>query len=41
VAWGQLAIAAATTVVLAVLSIWYVVRMLARFRRRGYITRYT
>jgi ABC-2 type transport system permease protein len=39
--WGQLGIAAATTVVLAALSIWYVIRMLRRFRSRGYITRYT
>jgi ABC-2 type transport system permease protein len=41
VAWGQLAIAAATTAVLAALSLWYVVRMLSRFRRTGSITRYT
>jgi ABC-2 type transport system permease protein len=41
VAWGQLGIAAATTLVLAMLSVWYVIRMLRRFRSRGYITRYT
>jgi hypothetical protein len=28
-------------VVVAVLSAWYLVRMLTLFRRRGYITRYT
>jgi len=39
--WGQLGIAAAETVVLAVLALWYLVRMLALFRRRGYITKYT
>jgi ABC-2 type transport system permease protein len=39
--WGQLGIAAVTTVVLAALSVWYLVRMLTLFRRRGYITRYT
>lgn len=39
--WGQLGIAAAETVVLAVLALWFLVRMLALFRRRGYITKYT
>jgi ABC-2 type transport system permease protein len=39
--WGELGIAAVTTLALAVLSIWYVIRMLRRFRSRGYITRYT
>jgi ABC-2 type transport system permease protein len=39
--WAQLGIAAAETVVLAVLALWFLVRMLAIFRRRGYITRYT
>jgi ABC-2 type transport system permease protein len=39
--WGQLAIAAVLTVVVAALAIWYLVRMLALFRRRGYITRLT
>jgi ABC-2 type transport system permease protein len=39
--WGELGIAAAETVVLAVLALWFVVRMLALFRRRGYITKYT
>jgi ABC-2 type transport system permease protein len=39
--WGQLAIAAAETVVFAVVAGWYLVRMLKLFRRRGYITRFT
>lgn len=39
--WGQLGIAAAETAVLAVLALWYCVHMLAIFRRRGYITKYT
>jgi ABC-2 type transport system permease protein len=39
--WDQLGIAAAETVVLAVLALWFLVRMLALFRRRGYITKYT
>ncbi len=39
--WGQLGIAAAETTVLAVLASWFLVRMLALFRRRGYITKYT
>ena len=29
------------TVVVALLSVWYLVRMLKLFRRRGYITRDT
>ncbi len=39
--WGQLGIAAAETAVLAALALWFLVRMLALFRRRGYITKYT
>jgi ABC-2 type transport system permease protein len=39
--WAQIGIAAAETVVLAVIALWFLVRMLAIFRRRGYITRYT
>jgi ABC-2 type transport system permease protein len=39
--WGQLAIATASTVVLLALAIAFVVRMLALFRRRGYVTRYS
>lgn len=39
--WAQLGIAAAETAVLAGLGLWFLVRMLAIFRKRGYITRYT
>lgn len=39
--WSQIGIAAALTVAVAALSVWYLVRMLKLFRRRGYITRYT
>ena len=38
--WDELAIAAAGALVLAVASVWFVVRMLAVFRARGYISRY-
>jgi len=41
VAWGQLGIAAVGVTVLLGLSLWYLTAMLKRFRRRGYITRYT
>jgi ABC-2 type transport system permease protein len=39
--WGQMLIAAIGSIVLLVLSCWYLTAMLARFRSRGYITRYT
>lgn len=39
--WGQVALAAISTAVLAVLALWFVVRMLKTFRRKGLITRYT
>lgn len=39
--WGELGIAAASTAVFSALALWFLVRMLALFRRRGYITRYT
>jgi ABC-2 type transport system permease protein len=39
--WTQIGIAAAGTVVMGVLAGWFLVRMLATFRKRGYITRYT
>jgi ABC-2 type transport system permease protein len=39
--WGQIGIAAIGVVVLLLLSLWYLTAMLRRFRRRGYITRYT
>ncbi|HKA93460.1 MAG TPA: ABC transporter permease [Acidimicrobiia bacterium] len=38
--WGELGIAAAGALVLAVASVWFVVRMLAVFRARGYISRH-
>jgi ABC-2 type transport system permease protein len=40
-AWGQLVLAAVGTVVLILVAGWYLVAMLRRFRRRGYVTRYT
>jgi ABC-2 type transport system permease protein len=39
--WGRLALAAGGALVLLALSLVYVTRMLALFRRRGYVTRYT
>jgi ABC-2 type transport system permease protein len=39
--WAQLGLAAIGTVVLIFLAGWYLVAMLRRFRRRGYVTRYT
>jgi ABC-2 type transport system permease protein len=39
--WGELAWGGVGAVVLAVMSVVYVTRMLAVFRRRGYISRYT
>ena len=39
--WGELGIAAGTTVVAAVIGLAFVTRMLASFRTRGYITRYS
>ncbi len=38
--WDELGIAAFGALVLAVASVWFVVRMLAVFRARGYISRY-
>jgi ABC-2 type transport system permease protein len=38
--WDELAIAAVGTVVLAVGAVWFVARMLAVFRARGYISRH-
>lgn len=38
--WDELGIAAIGALVLAVASVWFVVRMLAVFRARGYISRY-
>jgi ABC-2 type transport system permease protein len=39
--WNQLALAAVLTVVLLALSLLYVTKMIALFRKRGYITRYS
>ena len=39
--WGRLAVAAGTGVLLVGASMLFLVRMLALFRRKGYITRYT
>lgn len=39
--WAQIGIAAAETAVFAALAMWFLVRMLRIFRRRGYITRFT
>jgi ABC-2 type transport system permease protein len=38
--WDDLGLAAVGALVLAVASVWFVVRMLAVFRARGYISRY-
>src|SRR5206468_1286138 len=38
--WEQMAIAAATTLVMAAAVLWYLTWMLKLFRRRGYISRY-
>ena len=38
--WDQIGIAAAETVVLCVISVWFVIKMLDVFRRRGYISRH-
>jgi ABC-2 type transport system permease protein len=39
--WTEVAMAAAGAVAMLLIALWYVVRMLKLFRRRGYITRYT
>lgn len=39
--WDDVGRAAALTVVAAGLSLWFLLRMLARFRREGYVTRYS
>jgi len=38
--WGQVALGAAGAAVLAAVSVWFLTRMLATFRRRGYISRH-
>ncbi|MGZ6925093.1 MAG: ABC transporter permease [Acidimicrobiia bacterium] len=40
-AWSQIGIATAETAAFAALALWFLVRMLRIFRRRGYITRFT
>ncbi len=39
--WGELAAAAVTVVLVAAATLWFLTRMLATFRRRGYVTRYS
>jgi ABC-2 type transport system permease protein len=39
--WDELAIAAVSSVVVALLALLFVARMLATFRRRGFVTRYS
>lgn len=39
--WDQLAIAAGGCVLVSLLGLWFVTHMLATFRRRGYITRFS
>jgi ABC-2 type transport system permease protein len=39
--WAEVGLAAVGSVVLLLLSLWYLLAMLRLFRRRGYITRYT
>jgi ABC-2 type transport system permease protein len=39
--WGELGIAAASALISALAAVVFVTRMLATFRRRGYITRYS
>ncbi|MBM3670762.1 MAG: ABC transporter permease [Actinobacteria bacterium] len=38
--WGEVGIAAGGAVALSALSVWYMTRMLATFRKRGYISRH-
>ncbi len=38
--WDEVGIAAGGAVVVAILAVWYLTRMLATFRRRGYISRH-
>ena len=38
--WGELGLAALTTAFAVVLSVWFLLRMLRLFRRRGYVTRF-
>ena len=38
--WDQVGIAAIGAVVMSVLAVWFLMRMLAVFRNRGYISRH-
>ena len=38
--WDEVGIAAGSALVLAILAVWYLTRMLATFRKRGYISRH-
>jgi ABC-2 type transport system permease protein len=39
--WGQLGLAAASTLVSALVALAFLVHMLGTFRRRGFVTRYS
>jgi ABC-2 type transport system permease protein len=39
--WGEIAIGAAGTLVTAIVGLWFLLRMLAVFRQRGYVTRFS
>jgi ABC-2 type transport system permease protein len=39
--WGQLGIAAVGTLAMLALALWFLTRMLATFRRRGYVTKFS
>ena len=39
--WDQLALASVTSIAMAAVVLWYLLRMLTLFRQRGYITRYS
>ena len=39
--WGEMALAAVSTLAAALVAIWFSARMLALFRKRGFISRYT
>jgi ABC-2 type transport system permease protein len=38
--WGQVGVAFGSAIVLSALALWYLTRMLALFRSRGYISRH-
>ncbi len=39
--WGEVALGAVTSVGAGLIAMWFLMRMLKRFRQRGYISRYT